>query len=201
LHEQAYRPWQITMVGAVVIITVMEGIHRRTGWMLFSIVAVFLIYALFADKIPGRLIGKEVSPVRLVQYVGFDPSAVFSTPLAVGTKIVLLFVLFGQLLFAAGGGKFFTDLAIAAIGHRRGGSAKISVIASAMFGSISGSAVSKVVTTGVITIPLMKRGGYSGKNAGAIEAVASTGGQLTPPIMGAAAFLMAEFLEISYGAL
>lgn len=179
----------------------MEGIHRRTGWMLFSIVAVFLIYALFADKIPGRLIGKEVSPVRLVQYVGFDPSAVFSTPLAVGTKIVLLFVLFGQLLFAAGGGKFFTDLAIAAIGHRRGGSAKISVIASAMFGSISGSAVSKVVTTGVITIPLMKRGGYSGKNAGAIEAVASTGGQLTPPIMGAAAFLMAEFLEISYGAL
>lgn len=198
LHEQAYRPWQITMVGAVVTVTVMEGIRRRAGWMLFSIVAVFLIYALFADKIPGRLIGKEVSPIRLVQYVGFDPSAVFSTPLAVGTKIVLLFVFFGQLLFAAGGGRFFTDLAIAAIGKRRGGSAKISVIASALFGSISGSAVSNVVTTGVITIPLMKRGGYSAKDAGAIEAVASTGGQLTPPIMGAAAFLMAEFLEISY---
>lgn len=198
LREQAYRPWQITLIGAVVTVVVMEGVRRRAGWMLFSIVAVFLIYALFGDSVPGRLIGKELSPVRLVQYVGFDPSAVFSTPLAVGTKIVLLFVFFGQLLFAAGGGTFFTDLAMAATGRSRGGSAKISVVGSALFGSISGSAVSNVVTTGVVTIPLMKRGGYSDKDAGAIEAVASTGGQLTPPIMGAAAFLMAEFLEISY---
>lgn len=198
LREQAYRPWQITVIGAVVVVTVMEGIRRRAGWMLFSIVAVFLIYALFADKVPGQLIGKALSPVRLVQYVGFDPSAVFSTPLAVGTIIVLLFVFFGQLLFAAGGGAFLTDLAMAATGRARGGSAKIAVVGSAMFGSISGSAVSNVVTTGVITIPLMQKGGYGRKDAGAIEAVASTGGQLTPPIMGAAAFLMAEFLEISY---
>ncbi|WP_346914890.1 TRAP transporter fused permease subunit [uncultured Roseibium sp.] len=198
LKEQAYRPWQITVVGAVVTIAVMEGVRRRAGWMLFGIVGVFLIYALFADKVPGDLIGKALSPVRLVQYVGFDPSAVFSTPLAVGTIIVLLFVFFGQLLFAAGGGTFFTDLAMAATGRARGGSAKISVVGSALFGSISGSAVSNVVTTGVVTIPLMKRGGYSGRDAGAIEAVASTGGQLTPPIMGAAAFLMAELLDISY---
>ena len=198
LREQAYRPWQITVIGAVVVIAVMEGIRRRAGWMLFAIVAAFLVYALFADKAPGRLIGKELSPTRLVQYVGFDPSAVFSTPLAVGTIIVLLFVFFGQLLFAAGGGAFFTDLAMAATGKSRGGSAKISVVGSALFGSISGSAVSNVVTTGVVTIPLMQRGGYSKRDAGAIEAVASTGGQLTPPIMGAAAFLMAEFLEISY---
>ncbi|MCT7376702.1 TRAP transporter permease [Chelativorans salis] len=198
LKEQAYRPWQITLIGAVVTVTVMEGIRRRAGWMLFSIVAVFLVYALVADQVPGRLIGKELSPLRLVQYVGFDPNAVFSTPLAVGTIIVLLFVLFGQLLFAAGGGAFFTDLAIAATGRSRGGSAKISVVGSALFGSISGSAVSNVVTTGIITIPLMQRGGYSRRDAGAIEAVASTGGQLTPPIMGAAAFLMAEFLDISY---
>ncbi len=198
LREQAYRPWQITVIGTVVVIAVMEGIRRRAGWMLFTIVAVFLVYALFADKVPGRLIGKELSPVRLVQYVGFDPNAVFSTPLAVGTIIVLLFVFFGQLLFAAGGGNFLTDLAMAATGRARGGSAKISVVGSALFGSISGSAVSNVVTTGVVTIPLMKRGGYSGRDAGAIEAVASTGGQLTPPIMGAAAFLMAEFLDISY---
>jgi TRAP transporter 4TM/12TM fusion protein len=198
LKEQAYRPWQITVIGIVVTIAVMEGIRRRAGWMLFGIVSVFLVYALFADKVPGRLIGKELSPVRLVQYVGFDPSAVFSMPLAVGTIIVLLFVFFGRLLFAAGGGTFFTDLAMAATGKSRGGSAKISVIGSALFGSISGSAVSNVVTTGVVTIPLMQRGGYSKKDAGAIEAVASTGGQLTPPIMGAAAFLMAEFLDISY---
>jgi len=198
LKEQAYRPWQITLIGAVVTVTVMEGVRRRAGWLLFSIVGLFLVYAFFADKVPGRLIGKELSPLRLVQYVGFDPSAVFSTPLAVGTIIVLLFVFFGRLLFAAGGGEFFTDLAMAATGKSRGGSAKISVVGSALFGLISGSAVSNVVTTGVVTIPLMQRGGYSKRDAGAIEAVASTGGQLSPPIMGAAAFLMAEFLDISY---
>lgn len=198
LQEQFYRPWQITLSGAVVTIAVMEGIRRKAGWMLFSIVAVFLVYALFADQVPGRLIGKALSLERLVQYVGFDPNAVYSSPLAVGTIIVLLFVFFGQLLFAAGGGNFFTDLAMAATGRSRGGSAKISVFGSALFGSISGSAVSNVVTTGVVTIPLMQRGGYSKRDAGAIEAVASTGGQLTPPIMGAAAFLMAEFLEIPY---
>jgi TRAP transporter 4TM/12TM fusion protein len=198
LKEQSYRPWQITVIGTVIVLTVLEGVRRRAGNMLLAIVLAFLIYALFADKVPGQLIGKELSPVRLVQYVGFDPSAVFSTPLAVGTIIVLLFVFFGQLLFAAGGGAFLTDLAMAATGRSRGGSAKIAVVGSAMFGSISGSAVSNVVTTGVITIPLMQRGGYSKKDAGAIEAVASTGGQLTPPIMGAAAFLMAEFLEITY---
>ena len=198
LSEQFYRPWQITVIGTVVTITVMEGIRRRAGSMLFAIVAVFLVYALFADQVPGRLIGKELSPVRLVQYIGFDSSAVFSSPLAVGTIIVLLFVFFGRLLFAAGGGAFFTDLAMAATGRSRGGSAKISVVGSALFGSISGSAVSNVVTTGVVTIPLMEKGGYSSRDAGAIESVASTGGQLTPPIMGAAAFLMAEFLDISY---
>lgn len=198
LKEQPYRPWQITVIGTVVTIAVMEGVRRRTGWLLFALVGIFLAYALVADKVPGRLIGKELSPVRLVQYVGFDPSAVFSIPLAVATVVVLLFVFFGNLLFAAGGGAFFTDLAMAATGRSRGGSAKVSVVASAMFGSISGSAVSNVVTTGVITIPLMQRGGYTKRDAGAIEAVASTGGQLTPPIMGAAAFLMAEFLEISY---
>jgi TRAP transporter 4TM/12TM fusion protein len=198
LTEQFYRPWQIIMIGSVITFAVMEGIRRRTGWMLFVIVLAFLIYALFADKVPGRLIGKELSPVRLVSYVGFDPSAVFSAPLAVGTIIVLLFVFFGQLLFSAGGGAFFTDLAMAAAGRSRGGSAKIAVIGSALFGSISGSAVSNVVTTGVVTIPLMQKGGYSRRDAGAVEAVASTGGQLTPPIMGAAAFLMAEFLDISY---
>ena len=198
LKEQSYRPWQIVMIGTVVTISVMEGVRRRSGWMLFSIVGVFLLYALVADKVPGRLIGKALSPIGLVQYVGFDPSAVFSTPLAVGTMIVLLFVFFGNLLFAAGGGAFFTDLAMAATGRSRGGSAKIAIVGSALFGSISGSAVSNVVTTGVITIPLMQRGGYSKTDSGAIEAVASTGGQLTPPIMGAAAFLMAEFLDISY---
>lgn len=198
LQEQFYRPWQITLVGTVVVLAVMEGVRRRAGLMLFGIVLAFLVYALFADQVGGRLIGKALTPQRLVDYVGFDSSAVFSAPLAIGTIVVLLFVFFGQLLFAAGGGAFFTDFAMAATGRTRGGSAKIGVVGSALFGSISGSAVSNVATTGVITIPLMRRGGYTREDAGAIEAVASTGGQLTPPIMGAAAFLMAEFLEIPY---
>lgn len=198
LREQAYRPTSITVIGAVVSVLVLERIRSRTGNALFLVVLVFIVYALLADRVPGPLVGRAYPPVHLVQYIGFDPSAVFATPLAVGTIIVLLFVFFGQLLFAAGGGAFFTDLALASTGRTRGGSAKISVVASALFGSISGSAVSNVVTTGVITIPLMRRGGYSKTDAGAIEAIASTGGQLTPPIMGAAAFLMAEFLDISY---
>ena len=199
LREQAYRPWQITLVGAVVTLAVMEGIRRRAGWTLFSIVALFMVYALFADRVPGDLIGVALTPERLVGYVGFDPSAVFSTPLRVGTIIVLLFVFFGQLLFAAGGGAFFTDLAMAATGRARGGSAKIS----------RRGVRSVRVDLGLCRVErgddgrhhdllLMQRGGYSKRDAGAIEAVASTGGQLTPPIMGAAAFLMAEFLEISY---
>ncbi len=198
LADQAYRPPVLTVLGGIVVVGVVEGVRRRAGFALFAIILMFLVYALLADLVPGALVGQEMSPVRLVQYLGFDPGAVFSTPLAVGTVIVVLFVFFGQLLFSAGGGEFFTDLAMAATGRTRGGSAKISIIASALFGSISGSAVSNVVTTGVVTIPLMQRGGYSKTESGAIEAIASTGGQLTPPIMGAAAFLMAEFLEISY---
>ena len=98
LREQAYRPPAIMVIGLVVTLAVMEGIRRRAGWTLFLIVAAFLVYALLADRVPGALIGKALTPVRLVEYVGFDPSAVFSTPLAVGTIIVLLFVFFGQLL-------------------------------------------------------------------------------------------------------
>jgi len=198
LREQPFRPPILTFVGGVVVFCVLEGVRRRAGRALFIIVCLFVLYALFAHKMPGVFVGREMKPIALVQYIGFDPSAAFSLPLTVASVIVILFVFFGKLLFAAGGGAFFTDLAMSLTGNTRGGSAKISVVASALFGSISGSAVSNVVTTGVITIPLMRRGGYSARDAGAIEAIASTGGQLTPPIMGAAAFLMAEFLEIPY---
>jgi TRAP transporter 4TM/12TM fusion protein len=198
LNEIAFRPPIITFIGAVVTVLVLEGVRRNSGWALFIIVAVFIVYALMAHLVPGPLIGRNLTLEQLVQYIGFDPSAVFGTPLKVGATVVILFVFFGTLLFIAGGGEFFTDLSFAVTGRTRGGAAKIAVVASALFGSISGSAVSNVVTTGVITIPLMRRGGYSKNDAGAIESVASTGGQLAPPIMGAAAFLMAEFLEIPY---
>jgi len=198
LDQIAFRPPVLTFIGAVVTLLVMEGVRRSSGWALFMIVAVFVAYALMAHLVPGPLLGRNLSLVQLVQYVGFDPSAVYGTPLKVGAEIVILFVFFGTLLFLAGGGEFFTDLSLAATGRTRGGAAKIAVVASALFGSISGSAVSNVVTTGVISIPLMRRGGYTAVDAGAIESVASTGGQLAPPIMGAAAFLMAEFLDIPY---
>ncbi|MCB1327995.1 MAG: TRAP transporter fused permease subunit [Maritimibacter sp.] len=198
LNLIAYRPPVLTFIGAVTVVLVADGVRRRAGFALFAIVALFFFYALFADRVPGALIGRNLGLVPLVQYIGFDPSAVYATPLKVGATVVIVFVLFGALLNRAGGGEFFTDLALATAGRTRGGAAKISVVASALLGSISGSAVSNVATTGVITIPLMRRGGYSARDAGAIEAIASTGGQLTPPIMGAAAFLMAEFLEIGY---
>ncbi len=198
LSEQAYRPMSLTIIGFVVIFCVTEGVRRKAGLSLFIIVVLFILYALLAHKMPGMFVGRKMDIVPLLQYVGFDPSAAFGLPLTVASVIVILFVFFGKLLFLAGGGEFFTDLATALTGRTRGGSAKISIVASALFGSISGSAVSNVVTTGIITIPMMRKSGYSDRDAGAIEAIASTGGQLTPPIMGAAAFLMAEFLEISY---
>ncbi len=198
LDVLADRPPLLVAVGGITVVMVMEGLRRSTGNVLFLLIGAFVIYALVADKVPGALVGRAIPPAQLVQYLGVDPSAVFSSPLRVASTIVALFVFFGTLLFKAGGGEFFTDLALATTGRSRGAAAKISVVASALFGSISGSAVSNVATTGVITIPLMRRSGYSNTDAGAIESIASTGGQLTPPIMGAAAFLMAEFLEFSY---
>jgi TRAP transporter 4TM/12TM fusion protein len=192
------RPTILTFIGSVIVVLVIEGLRRSAGWVLFTIIGTFIVYALVGHLVPGQLVGREIPLVNLMQYIGFDPSAVFGTPLTIGASVVILFVFMGRLLFKAGGGAFFTDLAMASTGRMRGGSAKISVVASALFGSISGSAVSNVATTGVITIPLMRKGGYNARDAGAIETIASTGGQLMPPIMGAAAFLMAEFLEIPY---
>lgn len=198
IAELAYRPTHLTFIGAAILLLILEGLRRKAGMTMFLLVVIFLAYALMAHLVPGALQGRRMPIERLVQYVAFDPSALYASPLVVGAVVIILFVFFGNVLFLAGGGSFFTDLALALTGRSRGGSAKIAVVGSALFGSISGSAVSNVVTTGVVTIPLMRRGGYSANDAGAIEAVASTGGQLAPPIMGAAAFLMAEFLEIPY---
>src|SRR5690606_12720270 len=127
-----------------------------------------------------------------------DSTAMMSSPLRIVATIVVIYILFGAVLQATGGAQWFTELATALVGRRRGGAAKMAIVSSALFGSISGSAVANVASTGVITIPLMKKGGYSPRMAGALEAVASTGGQMMPPVMGAAAFLMAELLQTSY---
>jgi TRAP transporter 4TM/12TM fusion protein len=196
--DQAYDTLEMAILGSIMVVLVMEGLRRVAGMFLFVVVIVFIVYGLLAHLVPAPLTGTETGPRQLANYLAFDTNALVGTPLVVATTIVVLFIFLGQTLFISGGGEFFTDIAMATMGHRRGGAAKISVVASALFGSISGSAISNVTTTGVITIPLMKRSGYSAVDAGAIESNASTGGQFMPPIMGAAAFLMAEFLEIAY---
>ena len=196
--EFFYRQTETFLVGLVIIPLVIEALRRTAGLVLVSILGTFLIYGLLADKVPGHLEGRAQSFPKLFSYLGIDLNALFGLPLEIITSIVVVFIFLGQLLLRTGGSEWFTDLAIAATGRSRGGAAKIAVIASGLFGSISGSAVSNVASTGVLTIPLMRKGGYSKTSAAAFEAVASTGGQVMPPIMGATAFLMSERLELPY---
>ena len=198
LENAAYTPPLMLVLAPIVILLVMEGLRRVSGWVLFSIVIVFMIYGLLAHLVPAPLTGTRTPIDELALYLAFDTNALIGIPLGVATTVVIIFIFMGQVLFNTGGGDFVTDIAMATMGHRRGGAAKISVLASGLFGTISGSAISNATTVGVVTIPLMNRSGYSAVDAGAIEANASTGGQFMPPVMGAAAFLMAEFLEIPY---
>lgn len=192
------RPRDATISGAILIVLVVEALRRATGPALTAIVVVFLVYALLGHLVPGELQGRKIALDRLIVYLSMDSNGIAGLPLMVTVTIVIMFVLFGGVLTAAGGGQFFTDWSIAGMGRFRGGGAKIAIVASALFGSISGSAVANVASTGVVTIPLMKKTGFRAQVAGAVESVASTGGQLMPPVMGAAAFLMAELLLISY---
>ncbi len=186
------------LVGICAIPLTIEALRRTAGWNLVTILLAFLLYALFADLLPNPLDVRVMRPFVMPGTLTIDNVGLFGVPMTIICTIVIMFILLGQLLLKSGASEWFTDIATALIGGTRGGSAKIAVVASGLFGSISGSAVSNVVSTGVITIPLMRQGGYEPKVAGAFEAVASTGGQIMPPIMGAAAFLMAEFLEIGY---
>ena len=194
----AFRRGEAFAIGIVLLPLTMEALRRTSGWGLFSIVSAFILYGLYGDAIPGQLQARVQSVYELVSYLVVDPSAMLGVPLTIVCTVVITFVFFGQLLLKTGASEWFTDIATAVMGRFRGGSAKVAVLASALFGSISGSAVSNVVSTGVITIPLMRKAGYDAKTAGAFEAVASTGGQIMPPVMGAAAFLMAEILQIPY---
>ncbi|MBE0598683.1 MAG: TRAP transporter fused permease subunit [Desulfuromonadales bacterium] len=193
------RPPDAVAVGCVLILLTLEALRRSIGKVLVIIVSVFLLYGLFGNLVPGQLAGRAQDWQRLAAYLSFDVNGMLGTPLFVAATVVIAFILFGSLLTLTGGSDFFTELALITMGRFRGGSAKIAVVASGFFGSISGSAVANVAATGIITIPMIKRAGYPGHHAGAIEAVASTGGQLMPPVMGASAFLMAEFLQIPYG--
>lgn len=200
LFDIPYRTPELLFISGSAIVLLLEALRRSAGMPLFMIVLGFIIYAAFGHLSGGALSTREIPIERLVIYLAMDLSALFGSPVQIGMAVVVLYILLGQTLLKAGGGTFFTDVAMATVGNRPGGPAKAAIVGSALFGSISGSAVSNVTSTGIITIPLMQRAGYSRLRAGAIEAVASTGGQLTPPIMGAAAFLMAEFLSVPYSA-
>lgn len=190
-------PFRVALA-CVTVVLVMEASRRVVGWAFLTIIVVFLIYCQVCSYLPGDFALKSIPWRSLANYLYLDPQGVLGIPLQVSVTIVMVFVIFGQMLSIAGAGQIFIDLAFSLMGRYRGGPAKVAVIASSLFGSISGSAVANVATTGVFTIPLMKQAGYRPYFAGAVEAVASTGGQIMPPIMGAAAFLMATFLDISY---
>lgn len=194
-----WLPLDAVVTGAILIVLTAEGLRRTVGPVLFYVFAFFMAFCLFGQFVPAPFTGHPVGLADLATYLTFDTNSLMGTPMRIVTSIVVAFLLMGALLKYSGGTDFFTEISMALMGRYRGGSAKIAVTASGLFGSISGSVVSNVVSTGAVTIPLMRRGGYSARSAAAIEAVASTGGQLMPPVMGAAAFLMAEFLEIGYG--
>ncbi len=197
-EDMTARPLDGLIVAFITVPMIIEALRRSVGWALTIVVLVFLVYAPLGQYVPGALAGLPVTVPRLAFYLVWDPGSMLGLPVLVAATIVIAFVFFGNLLFASGGSAFFTDIALTLMGRFRGGSAKIAITASCLFGMISGSAVSNVASVGVLTIPLMRRGGYPGHVAAAIEAVASTGGQLMPPVMGAAAFLMAEFLQVPY---
>jgi TRAP transporter 4TM/12TM fusion protein len=186
------------VAGSVLILIVLEAARRSTGWPVPLVAIVFLLYSLLGPYLPEFLIHKGYSIKRLSTYLALSTDGVFGVPLGVSANFIFLFILYGAILQKSGAGKFFTDLAFSLTGWARGGPAKAAVISSCFFGMISGSSVANTVTTGSFTIPLMKRTGYPAHFAGAVEASASTMGQIMPPVMGAAAFIMAEFLGIPY---
>lgn len=186
------------IAGVVVIITLMEATRRTVGIVMVLIAVIFLAYALFGNVLPANIASKGFSLEEIIRFHIFSTNGVYGAPLAISAGVVFIFVLFGAFLQVTGAGQFFIDMAFAVAGKYRGGPAKASVIASAALGSISGSAIANTVTTGALTIPMMKKLGYKAEQAAGIEAAASTGGQIMPPVMGAGAFVMAQFTGIPY---
>src|SRR6056300_301663 len=193
-----YHPTEALVVSLLGIVLILEAVRRTMGWSLIVILGLVCLYALFSSNFSGPLQSRSISPDRLLKFLILDSASLAGAALTIAVAVVVPFLILAQLLLATGGAKFFSDFSLALAGRKRGGAGKIAILGSAFFGSVSGSAVSNVASTGAITIPMMKDGGYRKETAGAIEAAASTGGQLMPPIMGAAAFLLAENLQANY---
>jgi TRAP transporter 4TM/12TM fusion protein len=196
----ALRPWDGLLTAAVLVLLFMEGLRRSSGPGLFYTTIAFFALALVGGWLPGEFAAKSIPLDRLTYYVVWDSTATLGVPMKIVSTVVAIYVLFGAVLFKSGGSTFFTDISMALMGRYRGGPAKIAIVGSSLFGTISGNVVSNVLTVGVVTIPLMVRSGFRPVLAAAIEANASTGGQIMPPVMGIAAFVMAEFLQVPYSA-
>ncbi|MEG0934902.1 MAG: TRAP transporter permease [Clostridia bacterium] len=185
-------------VGVLLILLLAETCRRVVGLPILIIATIFIIYAFAGQYMPGFLAHRGFSLKRIVTHLVYTTEGIMGTPLGASASFIFLFVLFGAFLETTHVGQFFIDLSNSIAGHKRGGPAKVSVLSSALMGTVSGSSVANTVGTGSFTIPMMKRMGYRPEFAGAVEAAASTGGQIMPPVMGAAAFLMAESVGISY---
>jgi TRAP transporter 4TM/12TM fusion protein len=186
------------IMGTILIVMVLEASRRISGWPLVILSMLFIAYGLFGKNMPGIFAHRGYMWPQLVNHIFINTEGIYGTSVSVASSYIFLFILFGSVMNKSGMGQFFNDIAVALAGHTKGGPAKVAVIASGFLGSINGSAVANVVTTGAFTIPLMKKTGYSKEFAGSVEASASVGGQLLPPIMGAAAFIMAEMLGVKY---
>lgn len=202
-YEQlAQRPGapilQDVIIGVAGIVLLLEATRRALGPPLMIIASIFIVYSLAGPYMPGILSHRGVSLFGLVNHQWLTTQGVFGIALGVSTSFVFLFVLFGALLDKAGAGNYFIKVAFSLLGHYKGGPAKAAVVASGMTGLISGSSIANVVTTGTFTVPMMKRVGFSAEKAGAVEVSSSVNGQIMPPVMGAAAFLMVEYVGISY---
>lgn len=197
--ERAGRPNQMDMIMAtLLVVLVLEAARRCGGWALPILSLIFIAYGLWGRNLPGMFAHRGYTWASLSNHFFANTEGIYGTSVSVASSYIFLFILFGAVMNKSGMGKFFNDISLALAGHTKGGPAKVSVIASGLLGSINGSAVANVVTTGAFTIPLMKKTGYSAEFAGAVESSASVGGQLLPPVMGAAAFIMAEMLGVRY---
>jgi TRAP transporter 4TM/12TM fusion protein len=201
-RELATRPGQPTpmdiMVATIGLVLLLEATRRAVGWPMSVLALIFIAYAMLGPYMPEVLQHKGASLNRLLSHLWLTTEGVYGIALGVSTGAIFVYVLFGTLLDRAGGGNYMMQVSFAALGHLRGGPAKVAVVSSALNGMISGSSVSNVVSGGIFTIPLMKKAGYGGVKAGAIETMSSVNGQIMPPVMGAAAFLMVEYVGIPY---
>ena len=199
LIQRAGDPTVVDLwVGTLMVLLVFEAARRILGLALPLVCGAFLLYGLFGNHLPGDLAHRGFDFAQIVDQLGFGTEGIFGIPTLVSATYIFLFILFGSFLEHAGMIHLFNSIALGFVGHTKGGAAKVSVISSGLMGTISGSGVANVLTTGQFTIPLMKRFGYSGVFAGAVEATSSMGGQIMPPVMGAVAFIMAENLNVPY---